>query len=622
MASVMQPVAWRLREYLSALTVDQLKWYAALLPGEMPSRKGELVDRIEERLRDPGEVRQLWAALSRIEQHVVAEAVHRLNGRYDDEVIPAKYPTAAAPNSASPGYDRYTGRRLQKPATAYDLLFLAEGGRLIPPDVADTLKVLTPPPAPMAIGGLDRAPSVPIPRSGMEEPVRVLLAETEQGVFHDLAATLNAVERGEVRVGATTRLPTLATLGNLRAQLLAGDYFGEDDGRYERADDAIRPFALVVLVQAAGWAVAGPKGSRLELTKSGRALLGQPLGAADVRQAWERWLKSDLLDELSRVRAIKGQQSKSARLTKPSVRRGTLAAILGACPVGRWVALDELFRYVRAHHLGPTIERSEHSSLYVGWSMEAGWLEYAGTDYWDVVVGTYLRAVLWEYVATLGLIDIAYTYPEDSARDVGRLYGFDDEYLSRYDGLLGVRLTPLGAYVLGLADEYRPALVDPSREKLSLRVLPNLDLVVLDMAALTPMDRLLLERVGVPQSQGVYRLDRERILEATAQGVTLERVRELLVRNSGVAAEELPQTVRVFLADIDRRASAIRETGRMVLLESKDPYLLAELANKPSLRAFVCLASIADRPALLVPEAHQARARRELLKLGYVPQRP
>ena len=136
----------------------------------------------------------------------------------------------------------------------------------------------------------------------------------------------------------------------------------------------------------------------------------------------------------------------------------TLAAILSACPVGRWVALDELFRYVRAHYLGPTIERSEHSSLYVGWSMEAGWLEYAGTDYWDVVVGTYLRAVLWEYVATLGLIDIAYTYPEDSARDVGGLYGFDDEYLSRYDGLLGVRLTPLGAYVLGLFGDSHIAL--------------------------------------------------------------------------------------------------------------------------------------------------------------------
>lgn len=79
--------------------------------------------------------------------------------------------------------------------------------------------------------------------------------------------------------------------------------------------------------------------------------------------------------------------------------------------------------------------------------------------------------------------------------------------------------------------------------------------------------------------------------------------------------------MRVLLADVEQRASAVREVGRMVLLECKDPYLLTELANKPSLRAFVCLASMGGRPVLLVPEAHQTRARRKLLKLGYVPQR-
>jgi hypothetical protein len=446
-------------------------------------------------------------------------------------------------------------------------------------------------------------------------------SDSEQAVFHDLAATLTLIQAGKVGVSSSSRLPTLATLRQLRERLLAPDYFPNDE--YERAEDAMRPLALVVLVQAARWAAPGDaKGGKLELTRRGQQVLAGSIGAEQVREVWERWLKSDLLDELSRVRAIKGQQAKSTRLTKPSVRRVALASILSACPVGRWVGLDELFRYVRAHHLGPTIERSEHSTLYVGWSMEAGWLEYAGTNYWDVVVGTYLRVVLWEYVATLGLLDLAYTHPEDSARDVDRLYGFDEAYLSRYDGLLGVRLTPLGAYVLGLADEYRSAIADPSREEPSLRVLPNLDVVVLDAAALTAADRVLLERIGALQSQGVYRLDRERILEATAQGVMLERVREFLVRKSGVAAAELPQTVRVFLTDLEQRASTIREAGRMVLLESKDPYVLTELANKPSLRAFVCLASIGDRPVLLVPEAHQARARRELLKLGYVPRRP
>jgi hypothetical protein len=351
-------------------------------------------------------------------------------------------------------------------------------------------------------------------------------------------------------------------------------------------------------VQAAGWA-AGSTGSRLELTRSGRALLGKPLGPAELRQVWERWLKSDLLDELSRVRAIKGQQSKGARLTKPGARRAALPVILNACPVGRWVGLNELFRYVRAYRLGPVIERSEHSALYVGWALESGWLEYAGIDYWDLVVGTYLRAVLWEYVATLGLIDIAYIYPEGSGRDLGQLYGFDEDYVSRYDGLLGVRLTPLGAYVLGMTEEYRPAIVDPGPEEPSLRVLPNLDVVVLDMTALVPADRVLLERMAAPQSQGVYRMDRRRMLEAIEQGILLERMQELLIRKSGVAAADLPQTVRVFLADVERRASTIRESERIVLLESKDPYLLTELANMPSPSPFVRLARIGDRPALL-----------------------
>jgi len=429
MPGVTQPAAWQLRDALTSLTVDQLKWYAVLFPGGTPQRKPELVSRIEERLRDPSEMGRLWAALSPIEQQVVAEAVHELNGRYDAEVIPAKYPSAAPPNGASySSCSDYSGRH-QQPATAYDVLFVGEDGRLIPADLVRGLRALAPRPAPMVIRGLDSVPSGPTLRGAQEVP-SVMLAETERSVFHDLTATLNVVEQGEVRVGATTRQPTLRAL---RAQLLAGDYLDEEEASYDRADAAIRPFALIVLVQAAGWAVPGSTGGRLELTKTGRALLGKALGANEVREAWRRWLKSDLLDELSRVRAIKGQQSRSARLTKPSVRRDALAAILGACPVGRWVGLDELFRYVRAHRLGP---------------------------------------------------------------------------------------------------------------------------------------------------------------------------------------------VRVFLADVHRRASAVRETGRMVLLESDDPYLLAELANKSTLRAFVRLAHIGDRPALLLPEAHQARARRELLKLGYALRRP
>src|SRR5262249_54556168 len=215
-------------------------------------------------------------------------------------------------------------------------------------------------------------------------------------------------------------------------------------------------------------------GNKLELTKAGQALLGAPLGPPQIREAWERWLKSDLLDELSRIRNIKGQQAKGTRLTKPAERRTQLAAVLRICPAGRWVTMDELLRYMRAESLLPAIERNNPSRLGIGAysSYYDDGLGYSGANYWDVITGTYLRAILWEYVATLGLIEIAYTWPEETPHDFGDLYYLDADYLSRYDGLLALRLTNLGAYVLGLADTYTPPAAVAETGASILRVLP------------------------------------------------------------------------------------------------------------------------------------------------------
>jgi hypothetical protein len=447
-----------------------------------------------------------------------------------------------------------------------------------------------------------------------------MVVETERPARHDLAATLQVVQQGKLAVG-TTGLPTLPTVRLLRERLLLGDYFAD---AYARTDDAIRPVALAVLVQAAGWAkAAGKTGGKLALTKPAQALLARGVVAEDLRAAWEAWLTSDLLDELSRVRAIKGRNARGVHLTRPAERRPKLAAILRACPVGRWVELDELFRYARAGRLGPTVERQlgreDDTGLYLGWSQEYGWLGYQGVDYWDVVIGSYLRAALWEYAATLGLIDVAYTRPEESPHDFGDLYGMDDEpYLSRYDGLIGVRLTALGAYVLGLAPEYRPP-TDAAPERPAVKVLPNLDVVVTDPAALAPVDRAFLDQIAEHTSPGVYRLDRERLLRAAELGTTVEQVRQLLARTSGLAPDELPQTVGVFLADAERRAGMLRETGRWVALESDDSYVLTELANSSALRGMVRLASVGERMVLLVAEAKETAARRQLKKLGYTP---
>jgi hypothetical protein len=448
----------------------------------------------------------------------------------------------------------------------------------------------------------------------------VMVSDTERAVFHDLASALHLVQQGKAAVSPATRLPTLATLRALRQRMLISDYLDED--YFERAEDAIRPLALIMLLQAAKWAAPTGGGNKLELTRRGLALLGKPLGAEHIRDLWESWAKTDLLDEFSRIRAIRGQQAKGTRFTKPAERREKLAAALRDCPTGRWVELDEFFRYLRAQGRGLTIERTSETHLYLGAYQEYGWLGYVGNNYWDIVVGSYLRAVLLEYAATLGMIEIAYTLPDETPHSFGDAYGLDEyEFLSRYDGLLGIRLTNLGVFALGLTEEYTPPPAAAVSDAPILKVLPNLDVVITDAERALPNDRAFLERIAAEQSQDVYRLNRDQLLEAAAGGLDLRQVREFLAAKSGQAEVEFPQIVRVFFEDLDKRLSALREAGRMVVIEGDDPYLLTELSNNSALRTLAQLASIGGRTVLLVPEEQETAARRQLKKLGYIPRK-
>jgi hypothetical protein len=82
---------------------------------------------------------------------------------------------------------------------------------------------------------------------------------------------------------------------------------------------AIRAYAWPLIVQAAG--LASTAGSKLALTAAGRRALSQP-PIDTLRQAWRKWINNSILDEFSRVDAIKGQSDRK-RLTAVGKTRHT-----------------------------------------------------------------------------------------------------------------------------------------------------------------------------------------------------------------------------------------------------------------------------------------------------------
>jgi hypothetical protein len=112
-------------------------------------------------------------------------------------------------------------------------------------------------------------------------------AETERATLHDWTAALRLIADGQLGVGDKTGLPSASAVRHLSKELLIPDYYSILDG--SRADDAIRPFGLLVLAQACGWAKAN--GTKLTLTRKGEAWLKQP-DEAGLRAACQRWAAS------------------------------------------------------------------------------------------------------------------------------------------------------------------------------------------------------------------------------------------------------------------------------------------------------------------------------------------
>jgi hypothetical protein len=595
-------VVWwpTVEEALGRLTVRDLQVRATAIAPRAPSRKPQLVAMIAEQLE--GErLRTLWERLGELGQAAISEVVHDSEHRFDAAQFRAKY-----------GRDPDWGERDKWSSwvSASPLqLFLYQG--VIPDDLLARLEAFVPPPSEAAIESLDELPAE-IEHSGehynyttrerdhWSETVPLQMVERERAAPAELAGVLRLIDAGKVAVSDKTCRPTSAAMPAVAAVLDDGDFYA--DGEQEIGP--IRAFAWPLLVQAAG--LAERSGSRLRLTAAGRTALTESAAPA-LRRAWGRWLSTRLLDELNRVNAIRGQTGKGKMgLTAVPGRREAIARALADCPTGRWIATDELFRYMRASGYDFEVTRNAWT-LYI---CEPGYgsLGYDGYGGWEVLQARYALCMLFEYAATLGVIDVAYVPPAGARDDFRDQWGADDlEYLSRYDGLSHIRLTPLGSYCLGIAGEYAPPRIE---QRAALSVLATLEVVAID-ESLAAADRIVLERYATQTADRVWQLTAERLLEALEGGGSLDELAEFLAARS---AEPLPAPVVQLLHDLRERVGRIADRGVARLIACEDPALAALVANDARTRRLCMLAG--DRH-IVVPAKSERAFRRALRELGY-----
>jgi hypothetical protein len=593
------------RDGLARENAETLKHFSKLLGGDKKiTRKAELVNLIASHLQGR-RLRELWDRLDPLQQAAIAEAIYSSSLTFDKTHFRAKY--GEVPSLGENIHHYYS------PSPPLARVLLHPDG--ISADLAARLKEFVPEPAPAAIISVaarsGQGPNERPASEASEDFAPAATFEMEQAAQRDLKLVLLLAREGKMRVGDKTGLPNAAGAKAFEGVLTGGDFYSPEHTAKEISGAAskvgpIKPFAWPLLLQAASLVV---NGTRLKLTKAGDKALASA-APETISVIWKRWVEYTGFDEFRRIEAIKGQQGR-ARMSFVSVavRRKVISAALRKCPEGEWIEVDEFFRFMQASKHYFEVTRNPWD-LYISDS-HYGSLGYDGYHEWEILQGRYILCLLFEYAATLGIVDVGYDSPVHARDEYRDLWGTDSLYfLSRYDGLIRFRLTPLGAYCLGSATEYSPKPPKPISSTASFTVMPSLRVMV--NGELSVDELAMLELFAERVAETEWSIRTVRTLRAIEAGHDSDALAEFLQSGD---EQPLPETVSKFFSDAVKRAVAVKDRGEARLIECADATLAETIATAEATKAYCFRAG--DRH-LVVSSKHEQSFSKGLEKLGYI----
>lgn len=551
-----------LNEAISSLTVDELKKYLYLVPDEKGgSKKAQLVERVSNGLTG-SKLQAQYQQLDQLQKLAVAEALYDSELHLHLDRFSAKYKElpelSIAPEGRSYGTYNNSPSRLRLFLYGTDRYnFHRTDNLYIPHDLAKQLRAFVAKPAPFKLNSYQELPTA------NEDEEKLTIRLCEQEALIDLPTIFNLLQQGKLKASAKTGRGSAATSKLLANTLHNGDFYSETGGA-----DAQKAFAWPLLLQAAK--LAQVSGSKLELSKTGTRQLSRD-SADTLRLLWQRWQKNTLLDEFKRIDEIKGQNSKGRVMTAVAPRRKVVAEALTHCPVGKWVGVDDFFNYMVACELDFEVTH-DLWKLYIC-DREYGMLGYLGFHDWSLLQGRYTLCLLFEYAATLGMVDVAYVSPDNARDDFRGNWGTDDlDYLSRYDGLYYFRLNNLGAYCLGLTSSYEPP---ENKSNCTFNVLPSLH-VNLANGQPTPEDKLLLDTWATEEADNSWKLDKAKTILALERGHDINTLQTFL---QGKDDQPLPEAVEAFLTVCRKQGTALKMLAPALLIECSTSAIAKTLAK-------------------------------------------
>lgn len=419
----------------------------------------------------------------------------------------------------------------------------------IPQTIRKILKGCLPYPA-----GYDLTPTESLPTPGFRRYT------CEDQILQDLRIGAAFLTQGQAKFTKSERV-TMGSVKTLGALLKGGEFF-PDSTCNELATTRTR-----LLINA----LASSDRKAID------AMLNAPGEPAPLKGLLARVLGDPVLLHEELLPHIPPARNKWVTHASASIQG--VMTFFRSLPTQLWVNRDNIESFHKLRELNPTLFAAATTSLFANVATDGNSWRFTGLNTsagsWDLVSAPLLRGFAF-LLAALGLAEVDYGPPSHS------LYRSPGEnYLTPFDGLRLVRLTHIGAYVLGSA---------PSLElKCNL---PAQSLVVLDdtrlMAACDqpdPMTAMTLSKLFEEIAPGCHLMTAKSLLKGCRGREDLDE--RIQIFRKSIAAAPPPNWERFFAKIRSRIQPLSPDPGYVVLKVAGDEDLRRLLASEPTLRELV-----------------------------------
>ncbi len=273
-----------------------------------------------------------------------------------------------------------------------------------------------------------------------------------------------------------------------------------------------------------------------------------------------------------------------------------IVALLRQLPVEKWVSANNLLKYAmyRDIDLKPFSYSMANQYLYFNVDAHYGYKEkYAITEsfYAPVVIEATLKGSFFLF-ASLGLVQIAFKQPEHVVAS-----HFNRSYLSPYDGLQYIKLTPLGAYLCGLTRTYEAPKTDQSD------VLLDENNLFISYNGKDKAKQLVIDQIAKKVGETLYKSDEETLLKGCSDG---HDIKTKIDSFKEIISAEPPHVWNTFFDALLNKAQQIKAIQE---------YRLFPLPNHPELLRLIARDGNLKKYIIKAEKHHIAIEKRNIIKV-------